>query len=122
MTKNLRRVATGACVGLAICYVCLVLPRGENTKASPRQVPELDQIIMTITADGSIFLAGERIELSRLETRLKELTAQGRPITIRADKSAPFKRIVEVMDSVKAASKSPDSVGPEHLDHASSAS
>lgn len=43
--------------------------------------------------------------MSQLARRLKEIAACGRPITIRADKGAPFKRIVEVMDAFKSASK-----------------
>ena len=61
--------------------------------------------VIGISADGSLALDGKRIELSQLRKRLKENTALGRSIVIQADKGAPFKRIVEVMDAAKSASK-----------------
>jgi biopolymer transport protein ExbD len=60
---------------------------------------ERQQIVITITPDGAVFLAAERMEPQRLATRLKELGGERRPIAILADKGAPFSRIVEVMDA-----------------------
>ena len=71
-------------------------PLGSTKKSSDRQ-----QIVVTITAEGAIYLAGERIELNRLATRLKELGGERGAIAIRADKGAPFSRIVEVMDAAR---------------------
>ena len=73
---------------------------------SPRQqVSGQEQIVITIAADGSLYLEGERIELNRLGTRVTRLAAQGRPVAIRADKDAPFKTIAAVMDASKAAAR-----------------
>ena len=96
----------GLCAGFTLCYVYLVLPQREiMAAASPRQrASGQEQIVITIGANGNLYLAGERIELNRLGTRLKELAAQRRPIAISADKDAPFKAIVAVMDASKAAS------------------
>jgi len=61
--------------------------------------------VIGISADGSLSLDGKRIELNRLQKRLKEIPGRGKSITIRADKGAPFKRVIEVMDAAKSASK-----------------
>src|SRR6266853_5036076 len=61
--------------------------------------------IISISADGGLTLDGKRIELNQLANGLKEATALGRSIAIQADKGAPFKRIVEVMDAAKSATK-----------------
>jgi biopolymer transport protein ExbD len=112
MKKYLFAIVTGClglCAGFALCYVYLVLPQRE-TMAGPsflKQITEQEQTVITIAADGSLSLAGEGIDLDRLGTRLKELAAQRRPIAISADKGAPFKSIVAVMDVSKAAAKTP---------------
>jgi len=54
-------------------------------------------------------VAGERLDLSQFTARLKELGEQ-QPITIRADSSTDYKRLVEVMDACKAAAVSQISV------------
>ena len=93
----------GLCVGVALCYAYRALPQRENAAAGapPKRVSDRQQIVITITADGAIYLAGERIEPNRLPTRLKELGGEWVPIAIRADKGAPFKRIVEVMNEAR---------------------
>jgi hypothetical protein len=110
--KYLFAVVTGClglCAGFTLCYVYLVLPQREIVTAAslPQQVSGQGQIVITIAADGSSYLAGQRIELDRLGRRLKELAAQRRPIAIRADKDAPLKAIVAVMDASKAAARNP---------------
>src|SRR5260221_1966562 len=98
----------GLCAGFTLCYVYLVLPPRAATAAAstPKQAPE-QQIVVTIAADGTVYLAGERIDLKRLRTRLTELAAQRRSVAIRADKDAPFRSIVAVMDASKVAAETP---------------
>jgi biopolymer transport protein ExbD len=110
--KYLFAVVTGClglCAGFTLCYVYLVLPQREimTAASSPQQVSGQGQIVITIAADGSSYLAGQRIELDRLQRLLKELAAQRRPIAIRADRDAPLKAIVAVMDASKAAARNP---------------
>ena len=97
----------GLCVGFTLCYFCLVLPQRETRAAAslPQQGSEHQQTVITIAADGSLYLAGERIELNQLGIRLKQFAAQPRPIAISADKGAPFESIVAVMDACKAAAR-----------------
>jgi biopolymer transport protein ExbD len=111
MKKHLSTVVVGClglCAGFTLCYVYLVHPQRETkaTASTPQQVRQQEQITIAIARDGSFYLAGERLDLSRLATRLKELAAQRQPVTIRADKDADFKRIAEVMDACKAAAVS----------------
>jgi biopolymer transport protein ExbD len=109
MKKYLMPLITGClglCVGSTLCYIYLVPHPATEAASSPPQARG-EQIVVTIAADGTMCLAGERLDLSRLETRLKELAPQRRPIAIRADKDAQFKQIVAVMDASKAAAEMP---------------
>jgi biopolymer transport protein ExbD len=101
----------GLCGGFTLCYVCLVLPHREAkaTTSAPQQIRQQENTTITIARDGSLYLAGEPLDLSRLATRLKELAAQ-RPVTIRAESRTDYKRLVEVMDACKAAAVSQVSV------------
>jgi biopolymer transport protein ExbD len=65
-------------------------------------VTQEEKTTITINQDGSVLLAGERLDLSQLEPRLKELGGK-RPVTIRAYKNTDYRRIVEVMNACKAA-------------------
>lgn len=107
MKKHLPTVVgacLGLCAGFTLCYLGLVLPHHEgNTTASAQpQIRRPERTTITIARDGSLYLGGERLEASQLADRLKELDAQ-QPVTIRADKKADYKRIVEVMDACKLA-------------------
>ena len=94
----------GLCAGFALCYLCLVLPhrKGKATASVPQQMLPQEKTTITITRDGGLYLAGERLDLSQLAARLKELGAQ-QPVIIRADSNTDYKRVVEVMDECKAA-------------------
>lgn len=114
MKKHLSTVVgacLGLCAGFTLCYICLVLPHrgGKATASAPQQIRQQEKTTITIARDGSLYLAGERLDLSQLATRLKELGAQ-QPVTIRADSSTDYKRLVEVMDACKAAAVSQISV------------
>ena len=84
----------GLCAGFTLCYLSLV-PKTE--------VKATEATVITIARDGNMYLANERLDLGRLAASLKEQAAQGRTITIRADKNTDYKRIVEVVDACKAA-------------------
>jgi hypothetical protein len=93
----------GLCAGFALCCLCLVLPHHEG-KATP-STPQQEKTIVTVTRDGSLYLAGELLDLGQLTARFKELGAR-QPITIRADRSTDYKRVLEVIDACKAAALS----------------
>lgn len=97
----------GVCAGFTLCYVCLVLPQREGKATAPtrQQVRQQEKTAITIARDGSLYLAEERVDLTELAGRLKALGAQ-QPVTIRADRSTDYKRVIEVMDTCKAAATS----------------
>ena len=97
----------GLCAGFTLCYVCLVLPHreGKATASVPQQIRQQEKTTITIARDGSLYLAGERLDLSQLATHLKELSTQ-QPVIIRADSSTDYKRLMEVTDACKAAAAS----------------
>lgn len=97
----------GLCAGFTLSYICLVLPHREAkaTASAPEQMRQQEKSTITIARDGSLYLAGEPLDLSRLAIRLKELGAQ-RPVTIRADSSTDYKRLLEVVDACKGAAVS----------------
>jgi biopolymer transport protein ExbD len=84
-----------------------VLPHreGKATAPTPQQVREREKTAITIARDGSLYLAGERVDLTQLAGRLKALGAQ-QAVTIRADRTTGYKRVMEVMDACKAAALS----------------
>jgi hypothetical protein len=97
MKKHLTAVRTFClclCAGLALSEFYLAT---RHTRTEPA--------VIGISADGGLSLDGKRIELNRLQKRLEEIIGRGKSIAIRADKGAPFKRIVEVLDAAKSASK-----------------
>jgi len=110
MKKHLSTVVgacLGLCAGFTLCYICLVLPHreGKATASALQQVRQQEKTTVTIVRDGSLYLAGDRLDLSQLASRLRELGAQ-QPVTIRADSSTDYKRVVQVMDACKAAAVS----------------
>ena len=102
----------GLCAGFAICYLCLVVPhRGDKARAS---VPHQQKTTVTITRDGGVYLAGEQLDVSQLTLHLKALGGK-QPVIIRADNTADFRRVVEVVDACKAAAVSQISTAPVAL-------
>ncbi len=89
----------GLCVGFALCYLCLVIPhREDKLRAS---APQHEKTTITITGDGNVYLAGDRLDVSQLVVRLKEL-GRKQPVIIRADRTTNYRRLVEVVNACKA--------------------
>ena len=76
------------------------LPRTTATEVSAEK-----SIVVTITADGTLFLNEEKISRSLLPTVLRQkLLSVGKPIVvIRADRRITLEQAVEVMDMAKNA-------------------
>jgi biopolymer transport protein ExbD len=68
-------------------------------------MPYEQKTTITITQDGSVYLAGERLDVNQLALRLKALGGK-QPVVIRADRTSDARRIIEVMEACKAASLS----------------
>jgi biopolymer transport protein ExbD len=96
----------GLCAGFTLCYICLVLPHreGKATATAWQQIRQKEKVAtITIARDGSLSLAGERIDLSQLATRLKEVSAQHPVCCVRVDSGANVSRFNEVTDACKGA-------------------
>jgi biopolymer transport protein ExbD len=61
--------------------------------------------VVTISSNGLLFLATSPFTLDQLQAQLATLAAKNPKLklAVRADKDAPWGRIVEVMDAAKAA-------------------
>ena len=95
----------GACAGFTLCYLCLVLPHREDKPPTPEQVRQQEKTAIRIARDGSLYLAEERVDLTQLAGRIEALGAR-QAVTIRADRSTHYKRVVEVLDVCKTAAVS----------------
>ena len=74
-------------------------PVTSNAAAVP-QADKQDAPVVTLTADGSVYLAGNRISAPALADRLKALfsTRDEKTLYIKADARVPYARLVEVID------------------------
>lgn len=67
-------------------------------KAVTSEVIQQDNVVITITGDGKIYLNEREISRDELESNLKILAKAKTPLLIKADSSASLGRIVEVWD------------------------
>jgi biopolymer transport protein TolR len=77
------------------------LPEVTNKPRTPSE----DQLVLTVTKEGSVFLNNTAYTLESLQPRLQVLS-QGQPnqeMFLRADAEVPYGTVVQVMDAVKKA-------------------
>lgn len=81
----------------------LALP--ESSQALKTGAAENPPLVVTVTADGSLFLEKQPVTVDRLRDELATRAAGNAQfkLAISADKNAPFGRIVSVMDAAKEA-------------------
>ncbi len=74
----------------------------EDQKAQPSD-EQMEFQTISIDKDGQIFWAKEAVSLDTLDRYLKNLSnRQNQPvISIRADRSVPYQRVIDVIDQVK---------------------
>lgn len=79
----------------------LQLPLESHKPQTPRD--EQFQAI-SVRKDGTIFWGQDAVTLAKLDELLASAAAQPEPpvISIRADKSLPYQKVIEVLDAVKA--------------------
>ena len=77
------------------------LPQVTNEPRTPSE----EQLVLTVTKEGSVFLNTQAYTLEALGPQLQVLSqAQpGREMFLRADAEVPYGRVVQVMDAVKKA-------------------
>ncbi|MGE4536154.1 MAG: protein TolR [Desulfovibrio sp.] len=77
------------------------LPQTRAVSVLPK---ENESVVLTIKADGSLYLDKYQVELDDLEGQVRQLvTAQKKQLFLRADKAVPYGTVVAVMGVVKAA-------------------
>ncbi|EFL49839.1 protein TolR [Solidesulfovibrio fructosivorans JJ]] len=77
------------------------LPQTRAVSVLPK---ESDSVVLTIKADGSLYLDKYQVELGDLGGQVQQLvTAQKKQLFLRADKSVPYGTVVAVMGVVKEA-------------------
>ena len=65
-----------------------------------------EALTVTLARDGRVQLDDAFVPLSRLENELRNKAAGGtkkRPVLVRADRGIPYGRVIEVVDSIRAA-------------------
>ena len=65
-----------------------------------------EALTVTLTKDGRVQLDDAFIPIARLENELRGKAAAGgkkRPVLVRADRSIPYGRVIEAVDSIRAA-------------------
>lgn len=78
--------------------------KGEAGEGAPLKTtvarPQSDPVLLSIKADGTVILAGEPCPEEKLQERLAELGAKNpdTPVTLRADKSVPYSRVVAILE------------------------
>lgn len=77
------------------------LPEVTNEPRTPSE----EQLVLTVTKEGSVFLNSQAYTLEALGPQLQTLSqAQpGQEMFLRADAEVPYGRVVQVMDAVKKA-------------------
>lgn len=76
----------------------------ELPESTTAQATERAEIVVEVTADGAIRLAGETMSVAELETRVTDLTPEERRrITIRADRALELGVAVSVIDALRRA-------------------
>ncbi|MEA4858485.1 MAG: protein TolR [Solidesulfovibrio sp.] len=77
------------------------LPQTRSVSVLPK---ESDALVLTIKADGALFLDKYQVELGDLEGQVRQLvTNQKKQLFLRADQAVPYGTVVRVMGLVKAA-------------------
>lgn len=77
------------------------LPEAHESRSGGERTP----IVITVKADGTIFMTGGTYTLETLAVKLRELHAQfpNESVVIRGDRDCPLGQVVRVMDTVYSA-------------------
>ncbi len=77
------------------------LPQTTKVEILPTDV---DFLMLTVKADGTMFLDNYQVTMEELQTRLELLVKEkGRALYLQADKSVPYGTVVDAMGRIKAA-------------------
>jgi biopolymer transport protein TolR len=73
--------------------------------AASRMVGQDEPLVITVQADGKVYIQDTEIELARLIPRLSAITENKKDtrIFVRGDKAVPYGRVMQVMSSISTA-------------------
>lgn len=76
-------------------------PVTTNAVAVPK-ADEQEALLVALTADGSVYLRGDRISVAALADKVRSIlsTRDDKTLYVKADARAPYARVVEVIDAV----------------------
>ena len=82
--------------------ISIKLPSAE-TASEPERLP--GEIIVNLAKDGTVTVNGKALVLEDLKARLARISKfyPGQPVIIRADKDVRYERLVELVDTCRAA-------------------
>ncbi len=82
--------------------ISIKLPRAENS-TEPDRLP--GEIIVNLAEDGKVTVNGRVLALYDLGVRLKRISQfyPGQPVIIRADKNVKYEKLMELIDTCRAA-------------------
>ena len=62
-----------------------------------------DALVVALTADGSVYLGGDRLQTRALADRVRSIlsTRDEKTLYVKADARAPYGRVIEVIDAVR---------------------
>ena len=82
--------------------ISIKLPSAE-TASEPERLP--GEIIVNLSKEGKVTVNGKALELEELKARLARISKfyPGQPVIIRADKDVRYERLVELVDTCRAA-------------------
>jgi biopolymer transport protein TolR len=77
------------------------LPTALNTT----QMPDSPEVVLSVKADGAVFLKEQRVALDGLTVALEEafLTAADKKLYLRADGNLEFGKMIDVIDKIREA-------------------
>lgn len=83
--------------------VKLSLPEAKTAEALGKR--KVDRLLISVSADGTLYVGQERMALDKLENTLREAKAKNPEVQLEfsADKSASYGTVVAVVDAARAA-------------------
>jgi biopolymer transport protein TolR len=82
--------------------VALRLPETATREGAPESTKDL---VVTVTADGSLYLDGQKRDAAAVARRLRATATRDRQarVLVKGDREVPYKRMMDVMDLVRQA-------------------
>jgi biopolymer transport protein ExbD len=82
--------------------VSLRLPETATREGAPETPKDL---IVVVTADGSLYLDGQKTDFARLQNRLRGVAARNKQarVLVKGDRAVAYARVMAVMDMVRQA-------------------